>query len=157
MFGHHSFSDRVKTGRSLRTPRDTWSELCSSPLCPHVIVLGVRVPANTEFRKRRGIEPGESQSNDGREAYKDVPHVYIDFSVIFLEKPRPLMGRMWSSLVQFSHSSYPASPMSVKDPPFCQFTPQPLEHHHRKLTLLGEHTQQHLTSQNIFHPKHTMS
>lgn len=63
------------------------------------------------------------------------------------------MGWTCSSLVQFPSSRMPedqtsphlkemgcSSPvllLSVKDPPFCQFTSQSYDHHHRNLTLSG--------------------
>ena len=56
-----------------------WSS-ASFPSAYTCYCLGIRVPANTEFRKRRGIEPRVLQSHDGRKAHKALPHIYIDFS-----------------------------------------------------------------------------
>lgn len=43
--------------------------------------LRLRAPANTEFRKGRGIEAEVLPTNDERKAHEDFPHIYIDFSM----------------------------------------------------------------------------
>lgn len=150
-FGPSQFS-RLSERSITEDSRVTWRELCTCPLCPHMLLSGCKTPKNTGFRKRRGSEPRVLKLNDREKACKDFPKFTLIFPCkqenvafvkriksSFFRKSRALYGMALVLFLQFPSSriargpqtpryhgkagcSYPVLLMYGMDPPFCQFT-----------------------------------